>query len=819
MNLFSSGKILVSDKCHYVCLGLVSVGRKFPLVPRYANDMILFGHHFFRGMGENPDNGSPKAKRKKELTGNEILAKLKKNENDVSKAVREMIEELCPFDINDEEALGIEDRLGRCEKVANLLKKRVRKLQQQMKERKFKHKPELLDEKLVSSSQYSLLDSQEGGESEVENGDDNEDKEKEASKGSRPEKYRKKPLDQDMSMFTRRRRVADKRETFLLWAEEEGVSVTKLLGYLLHLENWPENRDEAGLGWKLFQGAELSGKPEMTLEEVIWIREKSGMSEAVMQELRLKLLDRYCFHWIQVSLQFSYRIWIPPSNLVREENMKHRPDLQEYSHGVMASLPNCISLTLTERIQLLDLSGLQPEDLSVYFSFRWGLDGSGDHSDYAQLSKSDYTTKQVMSVCFAIKDMKVVDTLGKQVNWSSSELGANRPQNTRPLAVFPAKESSALLQDFVPRVESDIRLIKDEGIVVRVKDHGLTAQCECSKLSMADGKMTTTLLNLGGAYCTMCTKDQQECQKVSVIEGGFLMDRSVESIAQLALSLQHPDTGDIIKKKGDYKQRAGVCGQPITEDDMTKHIPVCHAKIRVFEFTMELVKRELSHQKWYTPTNGVVYTKDEKELYKSSGEVLKEKMKKGLGINIADPGDMVTGAAFQSFSSDFARSLLCSMLDHDKQKVFSEILLGLCTLVKVINSQKRKVDVDRVRALGQQVYLQLVQLFPWIVVSPSVHRILAHSWEVILQNDCYGLGSQSEEGLEALNKFILRMRSRGARKDSTLNNFTDTYNHLWDRSRPIIVEMERVIKRRPAKLKVSTEIESMVESMFAEEED
>ena len=82
-----------------------------------------------------------------------------------------------------------------------------------------------------------------------------------------------------------------------------------------------------------------------------------------------------------------------------------------------------------------------------------------------------------------------------------------------------------------------------------------------------------------------------------------------------------------------------------------------------------------------------------------------------------------------------------------------------------------------------------------------------------------GLGSQSEEGLEALNKFILRMRSSGVRKDSTLNNFTDTYNHLWDRSRPIIVEMERVIKRRPAKLKVSTEIESMVESMFAEEED
>ena len=51
------------------------------------------------------------SERKKELTGNEILAKYKKNENDFSKAVMKMILELCPFDINDEEALSIEERL------------------------------------------------------------------------------------------------------------------------------------------------------------------------------------------------------------------------------------------------------------------------------------------------------------------------------------------------------------------------------------------------------------------------------------------------------------------------------------------------------------------------------------------------------------------------------------------------------------------------------------------------------------------------------------------------------------------------------------
>ena len=48
-------------------------------------------------------------------------------------------------------------------------------------------------------------------------------------------------------------------------------------------------------------------------------------------------------------------------------------------------------------------------------------------------------------------------------------------------------------------------------------------------------------------------------------------------------------------------------------------------------------------------------------------------------------------------------------------------------------------------------------------------------------------------------------------------DFTDVYHHLWDRSRPTIVEMDRRIKRRPAKLVVGTEIECMVESMFTEE--
>ena len=526
--------------------------------------------------------------------------------------------------------------------------------------------------------------------------------------------------------------------------------------------------------------------------------------------MRLEILG-HCNH---------YRIWIPTSNMVREENQKYRPQLTEYKNGVLGSLVQCISLTLQERLQVLDLSALDSASLRVSFSCTWGLDGSGDHSDYNQLSKSDYSTKQVMSVCFSITEVKVVDSTGQEVIWSSSVAGANKPQHTRPLALFPEKESSDLMKDLVPRVESDVKMIKEEGVVVQGGDEtALTATCKQCKLSMIDGKMATTLLHLEGAYCTMCSRSQDDCQRESVILAGFTIDRSVESISQLALSLSNPDTGEIVKRKADYEKRAGICGQPITEQDLTKIIPVCHSKIRSFEWLMELAIRALSHQKWSTVTNRVVYTKEDNEHYKTARERVKEVMKSKLAVNIGNPGDMITGASFQKFSSDFARTVLSSLLKEDEREDFSEIQLGICTLVKVMNSQKRRVNVDKVRRLGQQVYLLLVRRFPWVAISPSVHRILAHSWEVMQLNDCYGLGGQSEEGLEALNKHIRSIRSKGARKDSTIHNFTDVYNHLWDRSRPTIVEMERKIQRRPTKVMIATEIESMVDSIFEEEED
>ena len=423
-----------------------------------------------------------------------------------------------------------------------------------------------------------------------------------------------------------------------------------------------------------------------------------------------------------------------------------------------------------------------------------------------------------MSVCFAVREVTATDANGAVTTWSSSVAGANKPQNTRPLAIFPAKESVELLEEFVPIVEAEVKDIEREGVMVGVGRNETEARCNKCSMSMIDGKMVTNLLNCGGSYCTMCVKSQDECQKLETIQAGFVIERDLESIRDLALSLTDEETGDVIRKKGDYSTRTGVCGLPLTETDLTKSIPVCHSKIRVFEWITDLVVRNRSHNKWSTATNSVRYTAEEKENYKVTREEVKEEIYNNLAINIGNLGDMVTGRAFQKFSCDPARAFYVSLVDENQRADFDLILLGLSATVKVINSQKQRVNTEKLRELTQEVYLRIVKCFPWAAVSPSVHRVLAHSWQVIRLSDGFGLGDLSEEGLEALNKQIRDMRAHGSRKDSTEHNFEDTFNHLWDRSRPTIVEMEREIKRRKPKVIISTEIEIMVQSLFLEDQ-
>ena len=105
-----------------------------------------------------------------------------------------------------------------------------------------------------------------------------------------------------------------------------------------------------------------------------------------------------------------------------------------------------------------------------------------------KVSKVSFSTKQVMSVCFALREVSVSDGGNSvPVVWTSRLAGSNKPSNTRPLALFPAKEDVELLKEFIPIVEAEIKEMEDEGVLVEVTEEGSSseARASCSKCSMS----------------------------------------------------------------------------------------------------------------------------------------------------------------------------------------------------------------------------------------------------------------------------------------------------------------------------------------------
>lgn len=243
---------------------------------------------------------------------------------------------------------------------------------------------------------------------------------------------------------------------------------------------------------------------EASVLESMWLMELARLSEAVYLELRLRFIDRFVF---------------PPLYKILSQSKLSRPKLSLYNHGVRAELSECLTLTLQEHLTILDESGVVRVDQAVpaensgqvEFEYTYGLDGSGKQKNYNQLSKVNYSTENIMSCCFSL--IKII--ICGNVVWSATDLGVNRPQNVRPLALFDGKENDQLLREFIPGLDKEVREINEKGLVLKAADGvEITATCRKCKMAMADGKMVVRLLQLGGAYCTMCSNTMLQCHEV-----------------------------------------------------------------------------------------------------------------------------------------------------------------------------------------------------------------------------------------------------------------------------------------------------------------
>ena len=107
--------------------------------------------------------GSNEPRRKKMFRKRDILDLLSQHDNKVKEVANECAIKLCDFDISDEDAMIVEDRMTRLRETIDKLSKKIYRIQNEFKNKK-KMNSEMrkmkMEEVGISSSQYSIFDSQ-----------------------------------------------------------------------------------------------------------------------------------------------------------------------------------------------------------------------------------------------------------------------------------------------------------------------------------------------------------------------------------------------------------------------------------------------------------------------------------------------------------------------------------------------------------------------------------------------------------------------------------------------------------------------------------
>ena len=111
-------------------------------------------------------------------------------------------------------------------------------------------------------------------------------------------------------------------------------------------------------------------------------------------------------------------------------------------------------------------------------------------------------------------------------------------------------------------------------------------------------------------------------------------------------------------------------------------------------------------------------------------------------------------------------------------------------------SSNRKINGEEYRKMSTKFNVFLLTGFPrqmdkhlpgpWISITPSLHKVVAHSWELNRLNDSFGLGNLDESGLEGNNKFLRAIRIKLSCKTSQADNLDDTIRRMWIQSDPAV---------------------------------
>ena len=160
------------------------------------------------------------------------------------------------------------------------------------------------------------------------------------------------------------------------------------------------------------------------------------------------------------------------------------------------------------------------------------------------------------------------------------------------------------------------------------------------------------------------------------------------------------------------------------------------------------------------------------------------------------------GNTAKEFFSAKNRELVVDLFDCQNSNVrddLRDLLMRFNVILRILNSREQ-VQIKKFHDFCLETYILQLQTFPWMHVSPTVHRYLAHASQAMQKNGGYGLGQLSEAPLESIHKNMRFARKFLSRKTNLAHNLDDVYARLWLEAAPQMRKFKPSKKFRKARI-------------------
>ena len=560
-------------------------------------------------------------------------------------------------------------------------------------------------------------------------------------------------------------------------AQINKVSVNELIGMVTKQLNYHSDRNSSILGEKLMMQGDCESTIVMSPEKSSYLQQHLQLGRTGYQLLKATLNDG--------NEQYKTHTKLPSWKRLCEYQKDIMPPILHDTSITGVRLDYISALKMSIK-RILDLLIKTPISTDLKVHIKDGVDGSGSHAIYQQQNNSQ--THNMIMFMFCV--LRITDSGTERVIFEEKSTAS--PFSMRPVFIVLGKETLENLEDVKITVRERQNVPKFHVTTENGLNYKITVEAD---LSMIDAKMRSLLTGLGGAYCLLCTVDKDTaCGRpsgsipIDIESSCFVINRSYEE-TRYDYDRLSDDNGLVKRRRKDYADRKGLTQEPLVNEDLSTISPL-HSLMRSYDFCQNLLYHLRSETFLWTDSalqlgnsyQSLIDAKNEVKTY--------SKRETGITMDAADPtgkgGNTNKGDICQRLMTNY-RHVLVELVPERFQTDFEELLCRIWIVVKVYTSMD-KVRINLFKEFCLETYNLILSKFnnvdlKWISITPTVHSLLAHGWELISFNDDKGLGEFTESGLEN-NKFLRFNRQNLSRKVNPSTNLEDCLTRMWLHSDP-----------------------------------